>query len=290
MCKPGAECNKVANEPDSDHRAAARQGVYNLRGPVLSIGDRINAIQSERMATLASDHFVELSLTRPELSYYQRARLAFRQITLELLSGSPGPDDLIALAAGAAAFADRLGASLVNTDPPERPIDCKAGCGHCCHISVSVTPVEVFRLSNHILSCFDTEGLTALMERLRVASAMTRDKRFAAYLPCPLLEDNICTAHAARPLNCRGLESMNAEACRLASHGETLEVPIYIERRKLFHHILGGLVSGTALSGRGNEQLDLTPALLACLEKSEAARRWLKQEEIFSGCAWKESD
>jgi len=255
----------------------------------LSIGDHTNGIQAERMADCAGDRFVELSRARPELSYYDRARLAFRQVTLDLLSGSPRPDDLIALAVGAAAFAERLGASLVKTDPPAHPIDCKAGCGHCCHISVSVTPVEVFHLADNILSCFDSEGLAALMERLRVASAMTRDERFAAYLPCPLLEDNICTAHAARPLNCRGLESMNAEACRLASHGETLEVPIYSARRQLFHHILGGLVSGTALSGRGNEQLDLFPALLVCLETPEAAKRWLKQEEIFSSCAWQES-
>lgn len=105
---------------------------------------------------------------------------------------------------------------------PAIGITCGTGCIACCHQPVPVSPAEV----RSIIAALDGSGAD---HRARVADraaaavsalaangldpaafAGDRDatrgaslRSFAMRLPCPLLEDGLCSVHADRPLACR---------------------------------------------------------------------------------------
>jgi Fe-S-cluster containining protein len=108
-----------------------------------------------------------------------------------------------------------------------RALSCRAGCGACCRQLVPVSGPEAFRLAEHIVSLPESErdrwierfehaerrlAESDLLPRLQALmahgpahsdlSALARDY-FALGLPCPLLVDESCGLHPARPLSCR---------------------------------------------------------------------------------------
>jgi len=237
-------------------------------------------------AARARARVTTLIVDRPELKFEERGGLAMREAAREIMAEDARPADLFALAAEAAALAESLAAEGRKIAPPSRPIACRAGCGHCCHISVAASPPEVLRLAQHIRDRFASAERTALLARLREASALSKDERLAVRLSCPMLKDERCSVYEARPLNCRGLESMDAEACRRASFGEKVLPPVYAMRWAIFNFVETGLLAGMVDAGRALEPLDLFSALLAALEEPDAARRWLAGEPIFASSRW----
>jgi hypothetical protein len=237
-------------------------------------------------AARARTRVTTLIVDRPELAFEERGNIAMRETAAAVMAEDVHPADLMALAAEAVALAEDLAAEGRRIAPPARPIACRAGCGHCCHISVMASAAEVLRLAQYIRNRFARTELAALIERLRQAAAMSKEERLAAILPCPMLKDESCSVYEARPLNCRGLESMDAEMCRRASLGEKVLPPIYAMRWAIFNRVETGLLAGTADAGRALEPLDLFAALLTALEESDAARRWLAGEPVFAHCRW----
>jgi hypothetical protein len=238
------------------------------------------------MKARAREIFATLLGEGRALSFEELAWHATRRISSEMLAGDVQPKALSGLAEALAQLAEDLAYEGRKISPPPHPIACRAGCGHCCHISVAAAPAEIFRLAEYIRKTFSKAARNDLVVRLRAAAAMTRNERFAGRLPCPLLEDDSCSAYPARPLNCMGLESMDADACRRASHGEIPSIPIYMTRWTLYSRVLAGLVAGAVDAGRGHEQIDLFPALLIALENDDAASRWLSGEPLFARCLW----
>jgi len=238
------------------------------------------------LAARARARVTTLIVDRPELSFEDRGGVAMRESAAAAVAEARHPADLMALAAEAVALAEDLAAEGRKIAPPARPIACRAGCGHCCHISVMASAAEVLRLAQHVRNRFSSAALSALVGRLREAAAMSKDERLAAFLPCPMLEHDSCSVYEARPLNCRGLESMDVELCRRASRGEKVMPPIYAMRWAIFNRVERGLLAGTADAGRALEPLDLFAALLTALETPDAARRWLDGEPVFAHCRW----
>ena len=99
---------------------------------------------------------------------------------------------------------------------PERPPACRAGCAHCCHQAVGVTPPEVFAIYDHLRATRTGRDLEALLARVRAADDRTRGmpaaERISADLPCPFLRDERCSIYEVRPLSCRGTNSLDAAA------------------------------------------------------------------------------
>ena len=99
----------------------------------------------------------------------------------------------------------------------DRPPACRAGCAHCCHQTVGVTPPEVFAIYDH-LRATRTAGRTG---RRRAAHSRRRRQdarhgpadRLSPDLPCPFLVDERCSIYEVRPLSCRGTNSLDAAAC-----------------------------------------------------------------------------
>jgi len=91
---------------------------------------------------------------------------------------------------------------------------CRLGCSHCCYYPVGITYPEAMRLADAV------QSLPDVIARVVAANTDLREQTWEQLVgkPCPLLVDDACTVHDARPMPCRALGSLDAEACADALH------------------------------------------------------------------------
>ncbi|MBF0306119.1 MAG: YkgJ family cysteine cluster protein [Alphaproteobacteria bacterium] len=188
--------------------------------------------------------------------------------TVEALGPGAEPDAIPALLTELVAVAEGI---LEHQAPPERPLDCRSGCNHCCRAPVEVTAPEVLALAAALLK--RPKGLADLVE---------------AEPRCPLLDrDGLCAVYDSRPFFCRASNSMDVAACQRGA-----DVPIWPAWWSVHRHVQGGLLFGIAELGREADRLDLRPAIAIALSEPRAAERWLAGERLFesallpSGTRW----
>ncbi|MBK8768524.1 MAG: YkgJ family cysteine cluster protein [Burkholderiaceae bacterium] len=105
------------------------------------------------------------------------------------------------------------------------PVSCAAGCGACCRqlVPVSGTEARAIHALVHAMPPARRDAMlvrfrdaiehlrqAGLLERLRGFDRLSDTERsamgldyFRARLPCPFLEDEMCSIHAERPVICR---------------------------------------------------------------------------------------
>ncbi|MEC7584949.1 MAG: YkgJ family cysteine cluster protein [Planctomycetota bacterium] len=94
--------------------------------------------------------------------------------------------------------------------------DCRVGCDHCCRHPVGVTFVEAQLLAAAIEASADAER-ERLTRRVVDAARATAQTQWDGLTdqPCPLLdEQGACSLYAERPIPCRALGSLDAQACK----------------------------------------------------------------------------
>jgi Fe-S-cluster containining protein len=96
-------------------------------------------------------------------------------------------------------------------------VACHSGCSHCCHQTVGITPLEGFAIADLVLQTRSADELQSLLSKLdqRVAETvgLTAKEQYSPRFPCVFLADGACSIYAARPLVCRGMNSLDADAC-----------------------------------------------------------------------------
>jgi len=116
-----------------------------------------------------------------------------------------------------------VGAMSARATREGAPVTCGAGCSACCRQLIPLSEIEASTLTSHIralpeprqsqlrarfsatLQTLDENGL---LDQLRhPAKAASLHQLGLDYLrlelPCPFLEDNLCSIHPIRPLVCR---------------------------------------------------------------------------------------
>jgi uncharacterized protein len=166
---------------------------------------------------------------------------------------------------------------------------CRAGCCHCCFQTIEVTSVELVRLALSIgpeerPSVLARAGTTAK----RVAP-LDKPQRYAAAIPCPMLQDRHCSRYEARPVACRTYWSLSRTACdsdwRHRRRSGRSGVPL------LAHGLLGGEMMMTgfaaAFQAAGFEvvRVELAAGLarLLSLPGLVLCAAWLRGERVFEG-------
>jgi len=185
----------------------------------------------------------------------------------------------------------------VLAQSPDRPPACRAGCAHCCHQSVGVTPPEVFAIYEHLRATRPPAELDAFVRHLRAADdrtrGMTSAQRLSPDLPCPFLVDDRCSIYEARPLSCRGTNSLDAAVCertlrdpaaRAAFLAGTVSVPCYLEPIRAFHAVTAGLqLALDQLQGLEVLPLELTAAMRIMADDPETVpQQWLGGKDPFA--------
>ena len=177
-----------------------------------------------------------------------------------------------------------------------RSISCQMGCAACCRMMVPLSPPEAFALRDYVeqlpadrrdriatrlaetKSRLKTQGLLDQLQTVADASKPIPDEQldpinrayYALRIPCPFLENELCSIYEARPAACRELlVTSPAELCSNIADNpvQPLPVPARI-----------GTVLGLAWASLTNSSPRLIPLPLALdwaeQHRQESAQTW----------------
>jgi Fe-S-cluster containining protein len=199
------------------------------------------------------------------------------------LQDSSDPSRASAAARLASTLLDRTTAKMAQASD----FACARGCSHCCYSAVPVSAPEVLALANHIASAQGkASGLdpASVLSRTNARVALQNSKAGnGGPLPCPLLVDDACSVHDARPMSCRQTFSTSAEACRDVKEGRRNDVPFVPAGINAGVMLRALLISASHSSGLDFGTYELSSALSIALETPDAERRWLAGEDVFAG-------
>lgn len=146
-------------------------------------------------------------------------------------------------------------------------ISCRMGCAACCRMLVPLSPPEAFALRDYV-GQLPTDRRTLLLKRLNEAKDRLKETSlwdqlhdvaeaskpmqdealdpinrayYALRIPCPYLEDEICSIYEARPAACRELlVTSPAELCQDLVENPVRPLPVSMRIGSIL-----GLVWGT---------------------------------------------
>jgi hypothetical protein len=194
-----------------------------------------------------------------------------------------------ASAVPAAKAAQRNLATMADAWPGKEKWACRQGCSFCCHNAVSVSPPETFRLAQHVRALPEAERaplVARLRERAAEVAGLTLEEQAKRRTPCALLaSDGSCGAYAARPLPCRGMNSLDAAACEGVFTGAPkARIPVDSGWFTVTGAHNLALRLATRDVGLAPLRYELHDALVRALDEPDAERRWLAGEDVFAGC------
>jgi Fe-S-cluster containining protein len=183
----------------------------------------------------------------------------------------------------AATLLDRTTAKMAQASD----FACARGCSYCCNSAVPVSAPEVLALASHIAG---TQGAASGLDPATVASRTTERVALqksgtssTGSLPCPLLVDDACSVHEARPMSCRQTFSTSAEGCREAKEGWRNDFPFVPAGINVGVMLRSLLISASRSAGLDPATYELSSALAIALTTADAERRWLAGEDVFAG-------
>jgi len=173
----------------------------------------------------------------------ERCRARVSALANDALAGARGEPELVALLERVwAAIDEELAA---RTDGAPAPA-CGAGCASCCRVNVGTLPVEGAVAAARVRALLGSAAAARLAADLGAFHDRVRwledRERFAQRLVCPFVDGGgRCSIHAARPLACRGVTSLDADDCRRAvAPGDPDDDDGPLVRMDLLHRALHG--------------------------------------------------
>ena len=239
----------------------------------------------------------QLELTAPAFpeDWQNELALAAANTARAVLGDSPNVESAAELARAVMAGASRLIDTLLAR-VPAGTVACQAGCDHCCHQSVGLTPPEALAIHDHLRASRSPEQFAALAARVGALRAKTRglstDERFSPQYPCLFLEGGRCSIYEVRPLACRGMNALDAEDCARRLRDPVVRAQFlargsggtsFMEPIRTFHALSAGLQLGLAdLYGLDMRPLDLVAAMDLLLNGPETiSDGWSRGEPAF---------
>ena len=106
-------------------------------------------------------------------------------------------------------------------------------------------------------------------------------------IACGLLkEDNTCGVYAARPLACRGYNSLSVQKCEEAyNHPAAPNTAPFDYHAKVWVVAIGnGMMDAQRARGLDAKGYELNSAVLCALTTPQAATKWINGQDIFKDC------
>lgn len=212
-----------------------------------------------------------------------------------VLRAEPSAERAVELARNVMDATSRLAQALL-AQAPDGAVACRAGCDHCCHQPVGLTPPEALAIAAHLRQALAPDELSLLAgrlaQRVRETRGLSSAERFSPEHPCPFLEHGRCSIYEVRPLACRGMNSLDAEECKTRLRDPDARAAFlargaggrsFMEPIRAFRAISAGLqLSLSELYGLDMRPLELTLALDLLLNGPESvATDWLSGKHAF---------
>lgn len=158
---------------------------------------------------------------------------------------------------------------------------CRSGCTWCCHFSVDVRAVEVFRILDFVARELPPAEQERVRREIQANSAALRGldemQRMRRNVKCPFLSAGRCTIYAARPQTCRNYHATDARGCE-QSYEEPDNMEIDPEFAPLVYQAGGAHVDAfsTAMRDAGYDisVYELNTALEAAMSGPKARERF----------------
>lgn len=179
---------------------------------------------------------------------------------------------------------------------PSGSVACRAGCDHCCHQSVGVTPPEALTIMDHVIQSRSEAELAELAARVATRFEETRglssQERFSPDYPCVFLASGRCSIYEVRPLSCRGMNSLDADECRVRLRDADARAAFlasgagsrsFMEPIRAFHALSAGLqLALHELYDLDVRPLDLVAAMhLFFTSPPSIGQAWLAHTDVF---------
>lgn len=169
--------------------------------------------------------------------------------------------------------------------PP--PLACKAGCSHCCSMTVTATIPEVIAIAAHIRNRTTDTQRTMFLQRINDKAAAIRaagNNASTLRHTCPLLLNGRCAFYGVRPLACRAWNSYDDNACMKAAlmSGNTPKPPLFDQQHNIGGYTFMGLLLGSRYLGVDDRPVELTNGLKTALDNPDAAEMWLQGKAVFT--------
>lgn len=169
-------------------------------------------------------------------------------------------------------------------------VDCKAGCSSCCFRSVPVSIAEAVAIASHVESRFSPDERRDLAKRA-AAYAKSNENCMAedplkCRAACPFLVNDLCSIYGARPINCRGANSVDVSKCvQRKEHPQTpVHVPSVGAQDSAASATSYGLRAGLLFEALDQGHVDLGLAIGVLLDNPAAAENYLAGGNAFQ-CA-----
>jgi Fe-S-cluster containining protein len=163
-------------------------------------------------------------------------------------------------------------------------IACRAGCGICCVVNVSVLFPEAVAIVEHAQRCFSKEDLARLRKRIDELYLRSRwlddEERLFLRRPCAFLNDSdACAIYPVRPLLCRSVTSTDPQSCLQA-----IAMPALEESKPVLMNLFQKSLMNATFEGLGQalEELGLDSR---GMRLTEAVKRLLDEPELVAGFA-----
>ena len=201
-----------------------------------------------------------------------------------ILQAGKEAEHVTALVSNAHDWAD----TMISQSPETAQRACQAGCAFCCYVpTVLVTAAEAVYLADWLQAHCSADEIEALRKRL--ADRQQQSRRSVATpspkppIPCALLQNNQCMAYAARPLKCRGWNSLRRDVCEQAyGHSQsTVQIPADAYAFMMGNAVFSGLRDSIARAGLDDRTYDLTESLLQVLDIPDVVQRWRDEERMI---------
>ena len=213
---------------------------------------------------------------------------AQRDETSAILREESPRDAVREAAQNAAEFADRVIAiAHAESSPAERPA-CVKTCASCCYLHTTASVLEVILIAETLGEREGDAGGHALNEHIASHVARTdglsAEARKRLRLPCPLLVDGECAVYDARPLVCRGWNSLDADRCDadLADPRAGLSAVLNRKQYLAAGQIAQGMADAIHEQGLDARPLDMVRGLAIALARPGSAADWLAGRNPFA--------
>jgi len=198
----------------------------------------------------------------------------------EILASGPTMGSILEVGRAACEFADFTIGQVKQEFEPASPIACRPGCAECCLVEVLATAPEVFYVATDLQTRPLPLDLSTVRQRVTAVAEKTihlnAQQRADAKVACPLLDDSRCIAYPARPLTCRGMNSVTPGGCR----GD--DTMIFGPQKRIADGLLAGLSAALVEAELDGNVYELAIALSIALETPDAIAKWLAGEPLFA--------
>jgi len=166
-------------------------------------------------------------------------------------------------------------------------VECRRGCAFCCHVNVTVTPLEAVRLAVALAEGRVPRRLEAIFSAAELMEGRDAEGRQALRAACPLLVDGACSVYEIRPLACRALLSQSAARCEerfqaTGSGRRSTDLPSLVTPRLIAAGFVSGEMAALQDLGLAGHLVELTQSLALLLREPGTLARWLGGEDVFA--------